>query len=260
MPKAKEIEEDDLFETEEEDDGMGWLDEEDEVEEESEDEEVADDVEDDLPAFDPAALSKRIDDIQNVVNSIPNMIATSISTALGKGKIREIEEEEEDVDDDTLEDPKKVYKLVNKRIDMGIKRGIEQAMKPHEQALSQAAINDQFQKAAVKYGDDFVNAMPQVAKLIYRSEGKFTAEEAYEAYLELVGKSARKVSTNKKTVNAKQFVQRTAKAKVDADSRETVGEPRARLKKIDGMSDEQVFSKSFDFAIRKATGGRGLKR
>ena len=269
MPKkaaeVEELEDDDIFsdeEEEQEEDLFADLDEDEEEadEDDNDQDDKSSDEDDDEVEFDPAAANQRLANIENTLVQIPNMIASALQIALGKSK-QQVESDDDDLDEDDLQDPKKILSLVKRSIASNVKSQVDSAMQPHVSGLQQAAINAQFQNAAVKYGQHFIDNMTNVGKILKRAEGKMSVEDAYLAFREITGSGKSKTVGNKKKVSAQKFIARTTKTKVDADSKENVGsdrEPRPKANSFKGKKPNDVFDAAFNYSINKVA--RSMKR
>lgn len=185
----------------------------DEEEEETEGYELADDEdgseeeEEEKPS---RSQSKSDDAVEARFTRIENLIE-KMTTAIvaGRGKAKEADEEEEDLD---LDDPKNLLTTIEKRV----AKIIDNRLAPHQDAMQAATVRQQFDSAAAKYGQTFVDAAPMVARLMLASKGTLSVEEAYSNLKEngLIKSSPKKTK--------QQIVKERKEKKVDADDEEVV--------------------------------------
>lgn len=184
----------------------------DESEEEEEEFELGDEQEEEEVEDKSSRSKSKSDDIEARFTRLEGRIDTMLTamvTAKSGGKTKD-EEEEEDLED--LDDPKKLLSTIEKRV----AKIIDTSLAPHRDAMQAATVRSQFDSAAAKYGETFVQAAPMVARLMLASKGTLTVDEAYTNLKEngLVNGAGRKT---------KQQIVKEKKAKtVDADDEEVV--------------------------------------
>jgi hypothetical protein len=185
-------------------------------EEEEQEFELADDddaegEEEEVEEKPSGSKSKSDTDIEARFNRIENLI-DKMATAIvdGRGKAKVVEEEEEDLDD--LDDPKKLLSTIEKRV----AKLIDNRLAPHQDAMQAATVRAQFDSAAGKYGQTFVDAAPLVARLMLASKGAMSVEEAYATLKEngMVKSNGRKTK--------QQVIKEKKQVKSDADDEEVV--------------------------------------
>lgn len=232
------FDEDDVFEEEEELEGE--VEDAEEIEEEEEEE---DDEEVEVPD-----LASRVDGLERTLQGLPQMISTAIANAISKTKDKD---EEEDIPDEL--DNKQMVNILAKRMEKAVDKRFSGMMEENQEALRQARVTAEFQKAAAKYGTKFTQNMVPVAKVIARVEkggGKITAEDAYLSLVD-AGAIGKTQSAKSKTGKVPKEV------RVGADSKNNVGEitprPKFNSKKIKEMSDTDVFQQAFNSTLLSMT-------
>lgn len=216
----------------------------DDVEEDEEEEEVAE-----KPAKgsgDMISLATRIGSIEATLQNLPNLIAQSISGAMGKKQ-----EEEEEIPDEL--DPKQIVSILSKRIDKAVEASVNGAMKQHAPALTQASVTAAFQNAAATHGQVFIDNMPLVSKIMLKSNGQISVDQAWE-----IVKDSGMLTVKKKIADKQQILNKSKK--VDADSEDSVSEPRAKFVTQKGKNDSETFDNSFNKAILKSISSTGKRK
>lgn len=204
------------------------------------------DVED--KSSDLISLATRVGGIEATLQALPQMIANSISGAMTKGKK---DEDEEEIPDEL--DSKQIVNILSKRIDKVIGDRLGSVMEQHQPALQQAKATADFQSAAAKHGQKFIDKMPQVAKIMLKSNGSLNVEQAWDIVKDFQPTFNR--------LSKEELIAKARKAKVDADSKDAVGDidsARTKFKKLEGKNDSEIFDKAFNAAMMKAA--RGSKR
>lgn len=219
-------------------------DEEKEEEEDDDDDGVQDTPEEEEE--DEVSLGVRVGRMEATINSLPDVIAQAFAKLAGSKK----EEDEEGEIPEEL-DSKQIVSILSKRMDKAINGRLETEMGKYRPALQSADYAAQFQTAAAKYGQSFVNNAPLVSKIMVKSNGALNVEQAWD-----ILKSTGGV---KRSGSREELVTKTKRSRVDADSKDAIGElpERTPFKKLTG-SDSEVFEKAFKSSmISHARAGRG---
>jgi hypothetical protein len=212
-----------------------------EDEEEVEDDEEIEEEEEEVEEDDSIDLAARVDGLEKTLQALPKMISDSVASALGKKKD---EEEEEEIPEEL--DSKQIVNILGKRMEKAVDKRVNSIMEQNEPALRQARYTAEFQAAATKYGQRFVDRMIPIARIIQKSNYTVKVEDAYEALKDVpIGKAAQG-----KTIGTKKIPKTV---KVDADSKDRIGQPPPRpkfnSKKIKEMSDADVFSQAWNTSL-----------
>lgn len=224
----------------------GFDSDEDELEEEPEDEEEDTESEEESEEEDSersedgniVSLAARIGSIETTLQSLPDIIGKAIGAAM-----KPIEEEEEIPDE---LDSKAIVNILSKRITKAVDAKIGSVMDQHKPALTQAKLTADFQNAAAKYGQSFVDRMPLVSKVMLKSNGNLGVEEAWAIVKDF--------GSSKSKANRKDIISKTKSRSVDADSKDSIGDTesaRKPFKKLEGKNDSEVFDKAFRAAMAK---------
>jgi hypothetical protein len=200
-----------LDESEEEDKELGEEEEEQEYELADDDSSTGEDDEEEAEEKPSRSKSKSDDNIEARFNRIEGLI-DKMATAIvdGRGKAKITEEEEEDLED--LDDPKKLLSTIEKRV----AKIIDNRLAPHQDAMQAATVRSQFDAAAGRYGQTFIDAAPLVARLMLASKGSMSVEEAYDE----LKKNGIVKSVPRKT--KQQVIKEKKQVKSDADDEEVV--------------------------------------
>jgi hypothetical protein len=221
--------------------------EEDEYEEEVSDdeEEVVDDEEEEVDD-DTVTLASRVNGIEKTLQALPNMISSAIATAL-KGNKQD--EEEEEIPEEL--DNKQIVNILGKRMEKAVDKRVNAIMEQNEPALRQARYTAQFQAAAAKHGQKFVDRMVPIARAIQRSNYTRDVEDVYEDFKDIPLSSFKSIK-GKATATTRKIAPK--RVVVDADSKDRVGNqppprPKFDSKRMKEMSDTDVFSHAWNTSL-----------
>ena len=289
-----ELDLDDYVEEDEDEEGDEDGDEEgdeegDDVEEEEEEEEQPRGKQK-VQNLEVARLKKELREFkQGIGQLIADNIAAALQRYMPKGGQQE-EDDEFDLEDDAEISNAQMLKMLDKRLD----KKIDKQFDKYKPALTQAELQGQFNSAAQKYGQKFIDVIPEVAQLMLDTGMKDPAK-AYVQYKKLEKAAAQKIQsrrpqqmTTKLSKNGVRMIPRNAQGqrrmrveseedlspveklirqnnrqRLDADAANSVGEmlpPRTRFKAPKDGSDNDVFDASFNLSMMKTAVGRKKRR
>jgi hypothetical protein len=216
-----------------------------------EDEEEVEETEDDEEVDEIPDVTSRIDSLEKTIQALPQMISTAIASALGGRQ----QKQEDDEDDDNIPDEldnKQIVNILAKRMQKAVKSEVGSAIKDFKEndpAVRDARITAEFQRANAKYGQKFRDRMVPIAKIIQKSNGAISVEDAYLSIADIpIGSK----QPNKLTKSGKA----PKSVKVDADSDDSVGDinqqnprPKLDIKKIKEVSDTDMFQYAWNKSL-----------
>lgn len=192
---------------------------------------------------DIVSLAARIGGMEQTIQNLPLLIADAIAKSMGK----KAEDEEDNLEGEL--DSRQIVNILAKRIDKAVETRVSDIMKVHQPALTQASVTAQFQNAAAKYGQKFVDSIPVVSKVMLKSNGTLDVEQAWDVVKSVGGGGNVKPKVSKEAVEKK-----VKKSTVDSDTAESIGalEQRQKFEGRKGKNDSETFDRAFNAALLKS--------